>query len=453
MKRIALIFLALLPLGGALAAPAGKLDPTFGNAGRRVLAHDAGGDMADSGRVIVQEADGSLTLVSEAARVANGSGIGFSRLTRDGDSIPAQAPSVFAHPDIYSLRPFGARRMPDGKLLVAGEMRKTPVYVYDGFVCRFNADLSLDTAFGGIETPGCRILVRGSIYGMDVQADGKLLFVGRARVNGEYRAAVMRTDTNAVLDGSFGTGGIATRNVGASFSDVAQAPTGRIVAIGTTAIGNEDMLLAAFQADGSADFDFSDGGGVFALGAPNDEQAFGSGVAVAPNGHYVFTGMFDNADDEGTSVAVLRLLPNGNAAPGFGIGLRLYDPCAFDLLPCRARGEDVAVLPDGRIVIAGMSGPVADGHSIDFFAMRLLANGNPDTAFGAQNPNRPGMVSIAFQLDGPDSFDPASAVALQGERVLLLGSVASTKGEDDRDVAIVRLDDGLSIFADGLEID
>src|SRR5688500_18452421 len=111
MKSIALLSLVLLPFGAALAAPAGMLDPAFGTAGRRVLAHDAGGNMADSGRVIVQENDGSLTLVTEAANLPNGTAIGFVRLTRDGASIAGQAPSVFAHPDIYALRPFAARRV------------------------------------------------------------------------------------------------------------------------------------------------------------------------------------------------------------------------------------------------------------------------------------------------------------------------------------------------------
>lgn len=83
--------------------------------------------------------------------------------------------------------------------------------------------------------------------------------------------------------------------------------------------------------------------------------------------------------------------------------------------------------------------------------MRLFADGQPDTDCEDQDRDLPGVALVGFDLLGGESFDRGSAVALQGEKVVLVGYAVSTKGPDETDMAIARLSDGLALFSDGFE--
>ena len=95
----------------------------------------------------------------------------------------------------------------------------------------------------------------------------------------------------------------------------------------------------------------------------------------------------------------------------------------------------VAVQPDGRILVAGESGPTSAGL---FALARYRADGSPDTDFGCAMPGTcPGKVTSALRTIG----DRAQAIALQADgKIVVTGFITGT-GKSD--VAVARyLPDG-----------
>ena len=131
----------------------------------------------------------------------------------------------------------------------------------------------------------------------------------------------------------------------------------------------------AVAADGDLDPTFSDDGRVVSdLGF--DDRA--DGVAVQPNGAIVVAGTSCGAD-----FLVARYNPDGSPDTTFdGDGRVCIDVGAGSA----DRGEEVFVLADGRLLVAGTSAG-------DFALARLLADGNLDWSFGT------GGKAVALRVD------------------------------------------------------
>jgi uncharacterized delta-60 repeat protein len=117
-------------------------------------------------------------------------------------------------------------------------------------------------------------------------------------------------------------------------------------------------------------------------------------------------------------IAVLLFLaavPSATAAPGD------LDPSfsddGFDTQSLVAEdcGHDVAVQPDGKVVVAGScEGGLVTGFSV----LRYRADGTPDQDFGTD-----GAVDVQFDPSGPTTNDRAYAVAVQPDgKIVVAGS-------------------------------
>ena len=121
------------------------------------------------------------------------------------------------------------------------------------------------------------------------------------------------------------------------------------------------------------------------------------------------------------------MAPPALAAPGdldasFGEGGRVT------LLPGGFEGgyADVAIQPDGKIVLAGFA--FVNPGETDIAVTRLNANGSPDQGFGEG-----GTALINYSVAGPRTQDLANAVAIQPD-----GKIVAVGATDDLE-AIVRL--------------
>jgi len=94
-----------------------------------------------------------------------------------------------------------------------------------------------------------------------------------------------------------------------------------------------------------------------------------------------------------------------------------------------ASGEAIAALPDGKILVAGVGGPV---QNRDFLVIRLTENGDIDTTFGT---GQTGTASIDFGSE--DEYPNAIRVLPDGK--LLLAGTAYQIGSTVRDGAVARL--------------
>lgn len=198
------------------------------------------------------------------------------------------------------------------------------------------------------------------------------------------------------LDTSFAGNGKKAINFGGT--DAARVvlvqPNGRIVVAGGGAAAHS-FCVARLRTNGALDTTFGSGGKRVIDFGGDDESVYGA--ALQPDGKIVLAG------DSDLRVAVARLNSNGSLDSTFsGDGKKTFSWGAL------SRASAVLVLPNGKILLAGFSGP--EGGNIQ--VARLNANGALDTTFGTG-----GKAPVDF---GGDDFGLAMARQANG-RILVVG--------------------------------
>ena len=204
------------------------------------------------------------------------------------------------------------------------------------------------------------------------------------------------------LDASFAGDGKKTINFGGT--DAARVvlvqPNGKIVVAGGGAAANS-FCVARLRTNGALDTTFGSGGKRVIDFGGNDESAYGA--ALQPDGKIVLAG------DSDLRVAIARLHPDGSLDTTFsGDGKKIFSWGAL------SRAEAVLVLPDGKLLLAGFSGP--EGGNIQ--VARLKANGALDATFGTG-----GKATVDF---GGDDF--GLAMARQANARILVAGRSSAGG-------------------------
>jgi uncharacterized delta-60 repeat protein len=198
------------------------------------------------------------------------------------------------------------------------------------------------------------------------------------------------------LDTGFAGDGKKTISFGGTDSAnvVLVQPNGRIVVAGGGALPTA-FCVARVRSNGLLDTTFGSGGKRTIRFGGEQEGAFGA--ALQPDGKIVLVG------DSDFRVAVARLKPNGTLDNTFsGDGRR-----TFSWGPI-GRATDVLVLPNGKLLVGGFSGPETGNVQV----ARLNANGTLDTTFGSG-----GIATADF---GGDDFGLAMARQANG-RILIAG--------------------------------
>ena len=241
----------------------------------------------------------------------------------------------------------------------------------------------VDTSFNG----GKQIVpvAEGEAYAraIAVQADGKVVTVGMTTTNaGGADFAVVRHLRDGTLDPSFGTGGKVVTAIGAArASDEAYAVAiqadGKIVVAGSTATTGADLdfALARYNADGTLDAGFGNGGKVVtSFGSSTDRVQT---IAIQADGKIVAAGDSDRGTaTSGVDFALARYNGDGSLDNGFGTAGKVTT--AIRALSARDSVYALLLQPVGnetRIVAVGGEG--------DFSAARYTANGTLDNTFGS----------------------------------------------------------------------
>jgi uncharacterized delta-60 repeat protein len=142
--------------------------------------------------------------------------------------------------------------------------------------------------------------------------------------------------------------------------------------------------LRMVDATGQLVQSFGDGG-VLVIDSTARAQPFqASAAALAPNGDIVFLGEFLGGQTYDPKQTLLRVDSNGQPVPSFGT-----DGDGFIVLNITTTARVITIDPDGRIVL--VEGSVdADNNCVTTARLqRLLADGQPDAAFGGD-----GLVEI-----------------------------------------------------------
>lgn len=215
---------------------------------------------------------------------------------------------------------YGLALQSDGKIVVAG-------YTYsqisgNDFACiRYNADGSLDTAFGtgGKATFDLQLGSDDKAYSIDIElSTGKIVLGGYSDNGSNKDGAVIRLNTNGTIDTTFGVNGLAVTNFSTSGAPNRQDEykvikihqlTGNIVAGGSSFKTNNDatVIFARYTSAGVLDATFNTSGKVTGLPIPISGWTFLftiEDLAIKSNGKITAVGwikpttgtLYDDAD-------------------------------------------------------------------------------------------------------------------------------------------------------------
>jgi uncharacterized delta-60 repeat protein len=237
----------------------------------------------------------------------------------------------------------------------------------------------LASDFGGFGVGGIVVDTPLVIADIAIQPDGKIIAVGAT--DPVYRAfAVARFLPNGALDPSFGANGMVVTPIieledRAWATGVALQMDGKIVVSGTVdGPDNTDFAVVRYMPNGALDAGFSNDGVAVADFDRNDDEA--AAVAVSGEGIVIVAGRAKVGGD--FDFAALALTPDGSFYSGFSGDGKVA--IGFDSIDY---GEDVLILPDGRILLFGdiLDDDFGTFNEWIFAFARLNANGSLDTSF------------------------------------------------------------------------
>ena len=276
----------------------GSFDDTFNGNGYVII--ETGFSTAFGNAIAVQP-DGKIVVV---ARV-NNSNVNFkvmvARFYTDGQldiSFGIEGVQLVSFGDGPSIASSMVLQ-PDGKIIVAGNLKKTPPPFGDFALARLNENGALDHTFGNQGTVVTQLSMESNlIRDLNIQPDHKIVAVGTANLaigspNSSSSIGVVRYHPNGILDSSFGNEGVVLTQVqnrktfGAS--SVLQ-PDGKILVGGNVDYvgSNEDFVLVRYTPEGLLDPEFGNDGVVITeISASADRIAE---VALQADGKIVAAG-------------------------------------------------------------------------------------------------------------------------------------------------------------------
>jgi uncharacterized delta-60 repeat protein len=252
-----------------------------------------------------------------------------------------------------------------------------------------------------------------------VQPDGKILTVGQAKVGSLERFALARYLADGALDPAFGSGGRKTTRFG-SDSSLARAaalqPDGRIVVVGGAFDGFDyNVAVARYSSAGSPDLSFS-GDGRLIIDLAIGQDDMAYDVAIQPDGRIVLAG------SDFQDFLLARLNTDGSLDATFsGDGVVATD-FGFGI----DGAWSVAVQPDGRIVTAGTA---YTGANEDFAVARYTSHGALDGTFS---------IDGRATADFASGWDQGLAMALLANGKILVGGEETPSPAATSDFALAR---------------
>jgi uncharacterized delta-60 repeat protein len=297
----------------------------------------------------------------------------------------------------------------DGKVLAIGVAHDASQNALIGLV-RFGTDGQLDPTFGtgGKKTVDFHPFLARCVQ---VQDNGKIVIGGT--YGGHF--AVVRVDEDGNPDPGFGNGGLSVLDIPNAVTVqnvLVQPDTGSIVICGNS-------VVARLTPNGALDTAFGDP----TFATPGyDTLGYGPLRALATPGD----GTIYAAGQDGGGGVVVHFLENGQLDAGF---------FAFTTFaPDRQNGgiTDMAVAPDGRIVVAGHAGSVTSTGKDDMAVARFNPDGTLDPSFGVDG------VSIQ-SFSSPDANDEAYALAVQTDGKVVVAGSSTLPNVAERQFVVFRL--------------
>lgn len=375
------------------------------------------GSFDDDGKVTTRFEDTSSTILgidihSDGTIVATGNSVSgsirnFAVARYNGDGSPDvsfdQDGKVITDINLQDSV-FGVQTQEDGKIVICGHTLVDPFPFVSMVTVRYNVDGSLDNSYDGDGIAVTAVPdIHSSARAVLIQPDARIMAVGYTGFGGfigvNTDILLARYQVNGQPDESFGADGVAVIEFGNAsdmiFEMAAQAD-GKVIAAGfsfDSAFRN--TTVARFNVDGSLDTGFGSGGSVSTSVSDLKgflADSFANEVIVQPDGKILVSA------DTYVQGKFVTIRYNGDGTPdnSFGNG----GVSTISLSPEGGHAWDMALLPDGKIVIVGASGISA----VEYLMIKLNADGTLDTSFGVDG-------KVLMSLNG--RVNVISAVSIQ----------------------------------------
>ena len=413
--RISLLVVAVLVGKGQTLAQTSLLDPAFSGDGKvttQILSFNSWGNdaalQADGKIVVVGAGNNNLNFPQDfQSGTIRYNANGTLDTTFDGDGIASAIidPSKVSEAKAVVIQS-------DGKIVVVGRVSPNADRTTSdkGFILRYTTSGALDTSFSG---DGILNLAFGLIddpFDMAIQPDGKIVIIESNFIVGVGSALLIaRFNSDGSLDTTFNSQGyLRLPGIGPSPGGdpprLVVRPDGKI---NFTVIGSPGFV-AQLNPDGSFDQSFGSGGTV--------QGKAGYGLAVQLDGKVLIVNRNDFFP-QNTLQVVKRLNTDGTLDTSFGSG-GSATVSFVNQDGSLAKPAELAVQPDGKIVLGGAIRLTASGTGFDFALARLNSNGSLDNSFGLNG-------RFTSDVNGQDY---ARAVLLQPDGKIILAGESTNGG-------------------------
>lgn len=283
-----------------------------------------------------------------------------------GDLDPTFGISGVTTTDLPYAHAAAATLQADGRIVVVGSMLREWVthLDHDLVVARYTRSGELDPSFGEGGVVTMNVMGNWDV-GRDlvIQRDGNIVVAG----GGYSQVYLVRFHHDGSLDTSFGAGGSVQIPLGGSPGAIALQADGKIVYAGSAG----HFAMARYHHDGTLDPTFGTNGTVTTDIAGDSDSA--TTVGIQADGKIVVAGWVQPPNNPSfyTDVALVRYNPDGSLDTSFGT-----DGTVVTSFGTYDGAYDLAIAPDGKIVVAGRA---------DMFYLlvaRYTSEGRLDPTFG-----------------------------------------------------------------------
>ena len=249
---------------------------------------------------------------------------------------------------------------------------------------------------------------------------------------------------DGLVDKTFGAAGFSIPIIGGTDNQAYACtlqPDGKILATGWSGngLGNNNFALVRCNPNGTTDSSFGAGNGIVTtnLGGANN-QAFS--CALQPDGKIIAAGS-SNIRVGFSDFALVRYFSNGTPDPSFGTddnGIVIIPISGTDG-PTTNQAYACTLQSDGKIIVAGSSDKYDTSLFSDNFAVvRYLANGIPDSSFGADGNG----IVVTSTTGRNDDTNQAYACLLQPDGKIIAVGYSTNQQVDPpvTDFALIRYD-------------
>jgi uncharacterized delta-60 repeat protein len=361
--KIIFTFFVLILFAYNLSAQPGSLDKTFGDTGLVTKPINF-----QCSSIKVQNNENIL------AGGANVNGLAIVRYLKDGNIDYNFGDSGVASAPVNS-NAIALAVNKDGAILAAGGY-------YDVTLIKFTSDGKVDSSFGINGITVSDMAQYEYANDLQLQPDGKIVVSGITYddpFNPQPHLFIDRFNRNGKIDAGFGINGRVVNSVltaAVSVARVVLQQDNKIIIGGSAYVGDADLFISRYNADGSPDESFGSNGSKIIRYSNNDDYL--NALAIQPDGKIIAAGQGNRFifNPELSGMLMIRLTGDGSLDKSFG-----NNGQSFIKLPDKESTiQDILIQTDGKIIGVGYN--FYENQYSEFALLKTNSSGIPDSSFG-----------------------------------------------------------------------